>query len=68
LPILGYIIGTFLFMLFLFKGVETLKWKWSVITAIITVLASYLIFDIWLKCMLPLGVIIDVKDLVLWIF
>lgn len=67
LPILGYIIGTFLLMLFFFKGVETLKWKWAVIAAILTTLASYMIFDIWLQSMLPVG-FIDIRGLMRWIF
>jgi TctA family transporter len=67
LPILGYVIGTFLLMIFFFKGVENLKWKWALITAIITVVTSELIFDVWLQGMLPVG-FIDFKEWIVWIF
>lgn len=67
LSILGYLIGTFLLMLFFFKGVENLKWKWAVFTSVLIVLCSYLIFDVWLQCMLPVG-FFDIKELMRWIF
>lgn len=67
LSTLGYAIGTFLLMLFLFKGVENLKWRWAVITAVLTVLASYILFDFWLQCMLPKG-LFDLRVLKGWIF
>jgi hypothetical protein len=67
LPSIGYIIGTFCLMLFFFKGVETLKWKWAITTAILTVVASYLVFDVWLQCGFPVG-LIDIKGLIRWIF
>jgi len=67
LPLLGYPIGTFLLMLFFFKGVETMKWRWAVLTGILIVLGSYLIFDVWLQCMLPVG-LVDIRKLTQWIY
>lgn len=66
LPLLGYPIGTFLLMLFFFKGVETMKWRWAVLTGTLIVLGSYLIFDVWLQCMLPVG-LVDIRWLTRWI-
>jgi putative tricarboxylic transport membrane protein len=66
LPLLGYPIGTFLLMLFFFKGVETMKWRWAVLTGTLIVLGSYLIFDVWLQCMLPVG-FVDIRWLTRWI-
>jgi putative tricarboxylic transport membrane protein len=63
LPFLGYVIGTFLVMLFFFKGVETMKWRWAVLTGICIVMASYLIFDVWLQCRLPVG-FVDLRGLI----
>lgn len=67
LSTLGYVIGTFLLMLFLLKRVENLKWRWAIFTSIFTVMASYFLFDILLQCMLPVG-FFDVKKVMLWIF
>ena len=67
LPRIGYVIGTFFLMLFFFKGIETLKWRWAVITAIATVLTSYLVFDIWLQCTFPVG-LINIRGLARWVF
>ena len=67
LPILGYVVGTFLLMLFLLKGVETLKWRWAVATSILIVIVSYLIFDVWLQGMLPVG-LVDIRRLTRWVF
>jgi len=66
LPLLGYPIGTFLLMLFFFKGVETMKWRWAVLTGTLIVLGSYLIFYVWLQCMLPVG-LVDIRWLTRWI-
>ena len=67
LSTLGYLIGTFLLMLFLLKGIENLKWKWAVFTSIFAVLTSYFIFDVLLQCMLPVG-FFDLKKVMSWIF
>lgn len=64
---LGYVIGTFLLMLFFLRGVETMSWKWTLIMTILTVLSSYVIFDVWLQCMFPVG-LVDLRGLVRWIF
>jgi hypothetical protein len=59
LGLLGFKLSTFLFMLFLFRGIETIKWKWAVLFSISAVLFSYLVFDIWLQTMLPKSLILE---------
>lgn len=53
----GFLPSTFLLMLFLFRGVEPTKWWIAIMNSLITTSASYLIFRIWLKVPLPLGVL-----------
>jgi putative tricarboxylic transport membrane protein len=47
---LGYLISTFVLMLFLFKGIAPQKWSIASISTIITVILSYYIFVVWLGC------------------
>lgn len=49
---LGYLISTTFLMLFLFK-VEPQKWFIALISTILTVGISYLIFVVWLECQVP---------------
>jgi putative tricarboxylic transport membrane protein len=53
---LGFIPTTFLFMLFLIKGVEGKTWRAAVLTALLVTAAAYGLFDIGLKSSLPKGV------------
>lgn len=55
LNILGFFISTFLLMIFLFKAVEPNKWWIAIVASIITILASYGIFKIWLGVPFPSG-------------
>lgn len=50
---LGYLISTFLLMLFLFKGIESQRWVTGIISAILATALSYLIFGIWLGVEFP---------------
>lgn len=51
----GYLISVFIFMIFLFRVIQPLKW-WLVITlAIVSSLGSYLIFGLLLNTFLPKG-------------
>jgi putative tricarboxylic transport membrane protein len=52
---LGYILMTFVFMLFVLKVVEPTKWTTSLIVAVLTTLVSYLLFESWLKVPMPKG-------------
>ena len=53
LPYMGYLISTFILMILLFKNVEPQKWVVALISTIITVTLSYLIFVVWLGSQFP---------------
>jgi len=57
LPRLGYLLSTFLLMVFLFSLVEHRKWVGILLKATIVTMATYLIFEKWLSCQLPQGVL-----------
>ena len=54
---LGYLLITFLLMLFLFKSIESQRWISAVLASVVTVLLSYLIFHVWLQCQFPEGIL-----------
>ena len=54
LETLGFVAVTFLFLLLLFR-LERLTWTFSVVSAGIGALASYVLFQLWLKTQLPVG-------------
>jgi putative tricarboxylic transport membrane protein len=56
LPKLGYLLATFGLMTFLFGVIGKTRIWVQVVTAIITVVASYLIFYVWLQVQLPKGI------------
>jgi hypothetical protein len=56
-PILGYILVTFFFLLFLGKVIEPQRWKIVLLVSIFSTVISYLVFCLWLKCQFPGGVL-----------
>ncbi len=54
---LGFIIATILLLIFLFKAVEPQRWSWAVLGAIISTLAAYGVFRLWLGSQLPRGLL-----------
>ena len=54
---LGFLLSTFLLMIFLFKAVEPTKWWKSILASFITILFSYGIFQLWLKVPFPYGIL-----------
>ena len=52
---LGFILSTILLLIFLFKAVEPQRWSWAILGAIISTLAIYGLFHLWLKSPLPKG-------------
>ncbi len=52
---LGFMLTTFICMLFLFKLSEPQKWFRPLILSISTSILSYLIFSVWLQCQFPKG-------------
>lgn len=53
---LGYILSTFLVMWGLFYDREKNPWAFSMLISLLTVGASYLLFEVWLRCQLPRGI------------
>ncbi len=56
LDILGFILSTFLVLLFLFKAVEPVKWRDAIIGSVLTISVVYAVFGIWLKVPFPSGI------------
>jgi putative tricarboxylic transport membrane protein len=53
---LGFLISTFLLMIFLFKGVEPTKWWVSILGSLIAILITSSVFQLWLKVPFPEGI------------
>ncbi len=56
LDIVGFLISTFLLILFFIRFVGSEKWFKSIIGAILTSIFCYLLFDKWLQANLPRGI------------
>ncbi len=56
---IGYLIGTPFLLFFLLKFVGSQSVKRSIIISMISTIISYLIFQTWLYCMLPKGLLKD---------
>jgi len=54
---LGYVISTFLFMVFLLRAVERQKWSLVVVVSFATSLSTYLVFGLLLGTPLPGGIL-----------
>ena len=57
LNFLGFLLSTFLLMIFLFKLVEPTRWWISILASFITILFSHGIFQLWLKVPFPSGIL-----------
>lgn len=56
LPMLGYLITTFLVMFFLYKSIEPQKWRVAFLGAFLSTILTYLLFAVALKSYFPEGV------------
>ncbi len=54
---IGFVISTLLVMLFLFKVMGSQSWKAAIVAAFLSSVSAYLIFDVWLGCSLPAGLL-----------
>jgi hypothetical protein len=52
---LGFVLGTFLLLLFLFRVVEPLGWKRVLIVTVLTMGGTYLLFGVLIESTLPKG-------------
>jgi len=57
LPKIGYLIATFLVMVFLLKSGEPVKWISAVFAGIAASTISYIIFGVWLNVAFPRGIL-----------
>ena len=53
----GFIPATVLLLVFLFKAVEPQRWSWAILGAVVSTLAAYGVFRLWLQCQLPPGLL-----------
>lgn len=65
LKFLGFLLVTFLFMVFSLRFIEPLKWKIVFTLSFLTSIFSYLFFEVWLGVQLPHGIF---EGMVKWIF
>jgi putative tricarboxylic transport membrane protein len=56
LEYMGFLIMTFLFMIFLLRFIEPQKWTVVLTTSLLTAASSYLLFQFLLKVQLPKGI------------
>ncbi len=54
---LGFLLATFLLLIFLFKGVEPTNWWVSVLGSFMVILITYAVFQLWLKVPFPSGIL-----------
>ncbi len=54
---IGYLLITFLLMLFLFKNIEPQKWRIALLGSFLSVALSYIVFNVWLEVQWPAGII-----------
>ena len=57
LETLGFTLTGFLLLVTIMRGLEKLSWKKTLIISILTLLASYVVFKIFLKATLPPGIL-----------
>ncbi|HSR12417.1 MAG TPA: tripartite tricarboxylate transporter TctB family protein [Thermodesulfobacteriota bacterium] len=56
LKTLGFLVTTFLLLLFLFRAIQPMPWTRVFLGAALTAFGSYLFFEVWLEAQLPHGV------------
>jgi putative tricarboxylic transport membrane protein len=54
---LGFLLSTFLLLIFLFKGIEHVKWWPSILGSFIAILVTFAVFQLWLKVPFPAGIL-----------
>ena len=54
---LGFLMTTFLFMVFLLRFIEPQKWTVTLSTAFLATTLSYALFNVWLKVQLPKSIL-----------
>ncbi len=57
LEALGFLLTTFFLMIFLLWVIERMKWKVVLLTASLTAVGCYLLFDVFLQAQMPVGLL-----------
>ncbi len=57
LKYLGFLLATFLFMIFLLRYIEPQRWTTVLTASLLTSIASHIVFKLWLKVQLPAGIL-----------
>jgi len=60
---MGFLLSTFLLLLFLFKGLESQRWRTAFLLSIITIVLCYLIFGVFLETRFPEGILEKIVNL-----
>lgn len=55
--ILGFILSTFLLLVFLFKGLESQRWRTALLLSAATIAICYLVFGVFLELQFPPGLL-----------
>ncbi len=53
---LGFLLVTFLMMVYLFRVIKPMSWKKILGGAFLTAFGSYAVFELWLQAQLPRGI------------
>jgi len=56
LDFLGFLVSTFLLLVMLFRFVEPQRWVVAIGGSALASIASYIVFEVWLKTQLPKGI------------
>lgn len=51
----GFMVSTFIFLVFLFRAIEPQRWRLAVVVALIVAILSVFVFQLWLGVQLPEG-------------
>jgi hypothetical protein len=54
---IGYVVGTFFLMWGLFLNWERPRWVASMLASLVTVGVTYIVFEVWLHCQFPRGIL-----------
>ena len=57
IPVLGFLLGTFLLMFFVYFMIREQKWYWVILSSALSSIASYYLFSKLLNCQFPAGVL-----------
>ncbi len=58
LDFLGFVLSTFLLLVFLFRfGITPQRWTWAIGGGAVASLSCYAVFELWLRTQLPKGIL-----------